>query len=96
MRRLSQEYPEYRHQIEVLAVSIDPSEPLSELRGVAQREGYPFPVAVANADMAARYQVVIRSTKILVDADGIMVKRWGYGVQPSEGWVGLFGSLAAR
>ena len=93
---MSQEYPEYRSQIEVLAVSIDPSEPVSELRGVAQREDYPFPIAVANADMAARYQVVIRSTKILVDANGVVVNRWGYGVQPPEGWAGLFGALSAR
>ena len=77
----------------MIAVALDPTEPVTELRNVAQREAYPFPVATVNPDMAAAYQVLIRSTKIAVDANGVIVNRWGYGVEPSGGWQRLLDSL---
>jgi hypothetical protein len=79
--------------LEVLAVAIDPTEPVSELQSVAARESYPFPVATVNPEMVAAYQVLIRSTKIAVDSNGFVVDRWGYSAEPLGGWRVLFESL---
>jgi peroxiredoxin len=62
---------------------------------VADREAYPFPVARVNPEMVAAYQVLIRSTKIVVDADGTIAYRWGYGIEPSGGWRALLESLVS-
>jgi peroxiredoxin len=94
LRRLSQEYPPYEGRVQILAIAIDPTEPLSELRTVAQQESYPFLVGRNNPEMVSSYQVLIRSTKIVIDKHGVITNRWGYDVEPLGDWSRLFASLA--
>ena len=95
LRRLTQQYSAYKGRVEMLGIALDSTEPVSELTNVASREAYPFPAAAANPEMVTAYQVLIRSPKIAVDANGAIANPWGYGLEPSGSWRKLFASLVS-
>ena len=66
---------------------------MSELEAYSNSQGYTWPVAKADPDMLPRYRVIIRSTKIAVDRQGMIAWRAGYGVEKAAIWHQIFQAL---
>ena len=88
-------YPQHQEGVAFFAIGMDPSETLTMLEGYRKEQGYPWPVAMANSEIFPRYRVLIRSTKIAIDRNGVITWRAGYGIEEAAQWHQVLGALAA-
>ena len=87
-------YPEFAGQVAFYAVGQDPTESLGEMEQYRERQGYPWPVAEPIDKMLIDLRVLQQSTKIAVDARGIITYRAGYGRGDPDTWWQVFQGLA--
>ncbi len=59
-----------------------------------EAQGYIWPVSMAPAGMLPDYSIIVQSTKVAIDGEGIIVFREGYGVKSSDIWRQLFQRLS--
>ena len=87
-------YPEFADQVAFYAVGQDPTETLDDLERTRRARGYTWPVAESVDDMLRDLRVLMESTKIAFDGDGVIVytKNGGGG---DAAWPGVFRKLAA-
>ena len=85
--------PKFAEAVAFIAVDIGYSAKLADLRTFAEEKDYPWAVGQGNVNMLKAFGVTIQSTKIAVDADGIIVYRAGYGVGTSEEWARVFSTM---
>ncbi len=95
MRRLKDLYPDYADQVAFYAVGTDPTEDLPRMEEYRQQQGYPWPVAEPVGSMLRDFQVVVQSTKIAFDSQGMILYREGYGQGDVDTWRRVFRELAA-
>ena len=88
-------YPDYADQVKFYAVGYDPYESLEVLESYRQEQGYPWPVAVAQGDILRDLDVVIQSTKIAINSQGVITYRAGYYQGGVDQWREVFEELAA-
>ena len=74
-------------------MGIDPGEDAQRLRAYRREQGYPWRLYLGNPQILRDYRVASRSTKVAVDARGIIVYRAGYGISPPEVWERVFQEL---
>jgi hypothetical protein len=86
--------PQFASELTFVAVDIGYGD-LKELHAFAQEEGYPWLVGVADRKILQAFDVKVQSTKIAIDADGVIVYRAGYGKGTSEEWISVFEKLSA-
>ena len=72
------------------AIGIDPTESLAELERFNNTYGYTWPVAKPPGTMLIDYRVIVRSTKVAIDGNGIITFREGYGAKSAETWHEVF------
>lgn len=94
MRRLTQLYPEFSGQVELLVVDMDLGETAGELTRFREQQGYAFGLATTDARTLAAFNYVGRSSKFGVDRNGIITYRAGYGEGSDAEWRTLFQRLA--
>ena len=87
-------YPEFGDQVAFFAIGQDPSESLENLEQYRKREGYPWPVTKPDPNTLINLRVLQQSTKIAVDAGGIITYRSGYGGGDPDTWRQVFRGLA--
>ena len=87
-------YPRYAEQVAFYAVGTDPTESLEHLEEVRQKADYPWPVAVQNSNLTRDLRVVVQSTKIAFDAQGVIIYREGFGKGGPDEWHQVFKELA--
>lgn len=73
----------------------DPSEKLEKLEAYREREGHPWLVAEPQGPMLRDLKVLVQSTKVAVDPNGVIIYREGYGQGGEETWRQVFEDLAA-
>ena len=88
-------YPDYADSVRFYAVGYDPFEDLERLQSYRQEQGYPWPMAVAQGDILRDLDVVIQSTKIAFDSQGVITYRAGYYRGGPEEWREVFDELSA-
>ncbi len=88
-------WPDYADSVGFYAVGIDPTEGISELEAYREGQGHPWPVAVPGAGMLADFRVTYQSTKVALDAAGVITYRDGFGRGGEEAWREVFEQLAA-
>ena len=95
MRSIKKVYPEFADRVTFYAVGIDPFETLEELESYRNALGLPFPIArpVGN-EILSDFRVLQRSTKVAIDADGLIIYRGEYGLGNSQLWREVFRKLA--
>ena len=93
MRTLNELTPDYEDQVEIVIVSIDPTERKERIMSFLEDNNYVWEPAVASRDILADYRVVSRSTKIAVDRDGVIAYRSGYGRINREAWQRVLSDL---
>ena len=87
-------YPDYADQVAFYAIGQDPTESLDMLEAYRRQQGYPWPIAETDPANLASLRVLQQSTKIAVDANGLITYREAHGVDP-ETWTHVFQDLAA-
>ena len=89
-------HPDYADQVVLYGVGASPVDSLDGLESFRQREGHPWPVAAPEGSMLRDLNVVIRSTKIAFDADGIITYRATFGDADPDEWRQVFEELASE
>lgn len=87
-------YPDFTNRVAFYAVGSDPGESLERLERYRQDQGYPWPVATGEGDILRDLDVLVQSTKIAFDANGVITYRDGYGRGDPEEWRRVFQELA--
>lgn len=87
-------YPEFADQVNFYAVGQDPSESLELMESYRKQQGYPWPIAKTEPQTLSTLRVLQQSTKIAVDANGIIIYRETHGGNPKE-WKSVFEGLIA-
>jgi hypothetical protein len=88
-------YPEFKDTVEFYAVGADPTESLNDLLIDQGRYLYPGIVSMPVGRMLRDLEVFSQSTKIGIDANGVIVYRAGYGRGGPAEWREVFQKLTA-
>ena len=94
MRSLIDVWPEFAEDVDFYAVNIDPSDSFDKLEDFRRDQGYPWPLTHSDRDTLLRLNVIIQSTKIVFDSDGIIVYRERMGGGDVDEWRDLFRELS--
>ena len=87
-------YPEFADRVAFIAVGQDPTESLELLEKTRKQRDYPWPVAEPDRNLLLKLRVLQESTKIALDARGVIIyRRQGSG--DKEEWTEVFRELAA-
>jgi hypothetical protein len=89
---MKEAWPSFEEKVAFIPLDIGHGADLSELHSFAENQGYPWLIGRANLKMLSAYGVAIQSTKIAIDADGIIFYRAGYGEGTIEEWSSIMGS----
>ena len=92
MRRLTEAYPPFKDQVDFYAVAFN--EPLSDLQAYQNESGHPGTVARAAGDMIRNFGVTQQSTKVAIDANGVIIYRVGLGRGNAAEWTNVLQQLA--
>ena len=85
--------PKFEDKVVFLAVDIGYNANFEDVLAFAEERNYPWPVGQANIKMLTEFDVNVQSTKIAIDADGLIVYRAGYGQGTSEEWMRVFDTM---
>ena len=89
-------YPEFADKVDFYAIGQSPFESIELLESYRIKEGYPWPVAEIDPDVLKDLRVLLQSTKIALDHQGIISYREGYGRGGPEKWRQVLADLADR
>ena len=92
---MSDVYPEFADSVELYIVGTDPSESLEDLEKDRFTNNYPGYVATPSGDMIRKLNVLNRSTKLAIDANGVIIYRASYGDGDTDEWRQVFRNLRA-
>ena len=93
MRGISTVYPAFEDSANFYAVGFNES--LEVLSAAQDRNGHPGEVATPSSSMLSDFNVKQQSTKVAIDANGIIVYRAGIGQGDSSAWEAVFKELTA-
>ena len=92
---MSDVYPEFADSVAFYIVGSDPSESLEDLEKDRFTNNYPGYVATPSGDMIRKLNVLNRSTKLAIDAHGVIIYRATYGDGDTNEWRQVFRNLVA-
>ena len=95
LRSLKNVYPEFANSVDFYVVNIDPTEDIQSLEEFGKNQGYPWPVTQPDEGMIVRLDIIMQSTKVAIDADGVIVYREGFGRGDLQKWREVFSELSA-
>ena len=70
----------------ILGVEQDPTEGASKIREFAGKNGYMWEMAVFDADIVLEYRILQQSSKVAINANGVITYRGGYGSLSPTKW----------
>ena len=80
----------------VVTVSVDPSDTADVLRAYQRENGYPWIVTPGNAEIVQTYNVMATMYKLGVARDGTVAARGGHDVEDAMKWQQRFEELVRR
>lgn len=86
--------PRFASNVAFFAVDVGNWQGLKELHAFGQEQGYPWSVGQADRETLKALNVTVQSTKIAINADGVIVYRAGYGKGTSKDWTAVFAMLS--
>ena len=92
MRSLTEIYPPLKDKVELYAVAFN--EPLSDLQSYQNESGHAGTVARSAGNMIRNFRVTQQSTKVAIDANGVITYRSGYGRGSPAEWAAVIQELA--
>ena len=84
-------YSDYEGRLHFIAIGTDGGEDAGRIRSFADDNGYTWPMIPADGDVLNGYRITRQSTAVVLDSNGIILSRAGYG--SSKNWRSLFDSL---
>ena len=93
MRSLTEIYPPFKDKVDLYAVAFNES--LSDLQSYQNESGHAGTVARPAGNMIRDFRVTQQSTKVAIDANGVIIYRSGYGRGSPSEWESIFKELAA-
>ena len=88
-------YPQYAEDVDFYAVGVFPGDDVAPFVELAEKRGYPWPVAIPEGPLLEDLFVTIQSTKIAVNRHGVITHRASMGRGSPEIWHQVFADLAA-
>ena len=82
-------------EVEFIAIDIGYNRDFAKIRAFSEEQGYPWKVGRADDQMLTLLGVQVQSTKIALDAEGVIVYRAGYGEGDETDWLVVFERLTA-
>ena len=92
MRSLTEIYPPFKDRVDFYAVAFN--EPLSDLQAYQGNSGHAGTVARAAGNMVRDFRVTQQSTKVAIDANGVIIYRSGLGRGGASEWTNVLQELA--
>lgn len=89
-------HPEFADQVTLYVVGASPIDSPEGLEQFMMDQGYTWPVAAPGGSMLRDLNVVIRSTKIAIDANGVITYRATFGQGGEDEWREVFEELASQ
>lgn len=86
-------YPDYADDVDFYAIGQDPGESLELMESYRKKQGYPWPIAETSPTTLSTLRVLQQSTKIAVDANGVITYRQGHGQGNPDIWTAVFEDL---
>lgn len=68
-------YPDYQDEVAFIAVDVDPSESADTIISYAERQGYPWEMAVYHGDVQSAFGISRQPSKVFIDGDGVITFR---------------------
>ena len=68
-------YPDYQDEVAFIAVDVDPSESEETIISYAERQGYPWEMAVHHGDVMSTFGIRSQPSKVFIDGDGVITLR---------------------
>ena len=92
MRGLTEVYPQFKDQVDFYAVAFNES--LSDLQDYQNDSGHAGTVARSAGNMIRDFRVTQQSTKVAIDANGVIIYRAGLGRGNASEWAAILQELA--
>ena len=92
MRSLTEVYPPFKDQVDFYAVAFNES--LSDLQAYQNESSHAGTVARSAGNMVRNFRVTQQSTKVAIDANGVIIYRVGLGRGSASEWTNVFQQLA--
>ena len=89
-------YPEFADKVEFYAIGQSPFEDLELLESERKKQDYPWPVAKIDLNVLRDLNVFQQSTKIVIDHQGVITYRAGFGRGGPTEWRQVFVDLVNR
>ena len=71
---LSELYPEYQDRLNLVAISIDPTDDAGVIRELAEKEGFTFPSTKGHPDIMLDFGVSSQATTVAVNREGYITE----------------------
>ena len=68
-------YTDYQDEVAFIAVDVDPSESEETIVSYAERQGYPWEMAVHHGDVMSTFGIRSQPSKVFIDGDGVITLR---------------------
>ncbi len=91
-KNIDEVYPEYKGKVDLVAVSVDPTDDVALLKKLADERGFTFETVPGNPRLAVDYEVKKQTAKFAIDKNGNIVSRHDGLLTPQE-WKELFESV---
>lgn len=91
-KNIDEVYPEYKGKVDLVAVSVDPTDDVAVLKKLSDDRGFTFETVAGNPQLAVEYDVKKQTAKFAIDKDGNIVSRHDGLLTPEE-WRELFESV---
>ena len=88
---MKEAWPSFEGKVAFIPLDIAYGSDITELHVFADAQGYPWPVGRTDLSMLDAFGVTIQSTKIVIDSDGVIIYRAGYGKGTVEEWGKIIG-----
>ena len=94
LRTLTSIYHEYQEQVNFVVVSEDLTESTDRLESFKERQGWPGNFYVGNLDILEDFRIFSQASKVVVDRNGIIAAKEGFGAQNQAFWRGVLDSVS--
>ena len=89
-------YPEYADGVAFYGIGVDPSESIEELEAYSDSHGYPWSMAIPERGMLRDLNILVQSSKVAMDRNGVIVYKDGYARGSDETWRSVFEELLGQ
>lgn len=90
---LSKLYPEYKEQLDLVAIGIDPTDDEEVMRKLSEEEGFTFPITKGQPDIMMDFGVESQATTVGINRDGTIAFQKNKTALSEEEYRDLFDEL---